>query len=268
MNDVEPTIGSINAALPAGIRVDAPLATGGQGTVFRGSVEARPAAIKLYNANQTLLRVDREVAALSQIRCANIAELLWSGDIRFHDSSSRVVATAMIEGTPLNKIVAAAPLADDQVVSLVDGVVTAIDVLWGLRIVHRDLKPSNIIVSRTGPVVIDLGLARHLSEGSITITGATWGTWGYMSPEQARYVKQLTCKSDLYALGIVALQCLLGRHPTGGDQTRLLAGGFSERLPPEAAASKCASVVRQLLAFRPTARPTPAQVHSMIQALA
>ena len=54
--------------------------------------------------------------------------------------------------------------------------------------------------------VIDLGVARHLDQTTLTALGITWGTLGYMSPEQTRAVRQLTCKSDLFSLGVILLE--------------------------------------------------------------
>src|SRR5205823_12550809 len=88
------------------------------------------------------------------------------------------------------------------------------------------LKPYNIMLRPDGQaVLIDLGVARHIALDSLTTYGKTWGTEGYLSPEQARIVRSLTCKSDVFALGVVVQESLLGRHPTARHQQQLVAGG-------------------------------------------
>jgi serine/threonine protein kinase len=73
-------------------------------------------------------------------------------------------------------------------------------------------------------VVIDLGVARHTSQTTLTAQGHSLGTVGYLAPEQARAVKALSCKCDIFALGLTAQQALLGRHPTNGNQHALTNG--------------------------------------------
>ena len=84
-------------------------------------------------------------------------------------------------------------------------------------VVHRDVKPDNIMMDEDGRcVVTDFGIARSGGDGRLTGAGMAMGTPRYMSPEQAR-AKPLDGRSDLYALGVVAYECLTGRVPFDGD---------------------------------------------------
>ncbi len=84
-------------------------------------------------------------------------------------------------------------------------------------VVHRDIKPDNIMFDDDGrSVVADFGIARSASESRLTATGISVGTPRYMSPEQAR-AKPLDGRSDIYSLGIVAYECLVGDTPFHGD---------------------------------------------------
>ena len=84
-------------------------------------------------------------------------------------------------------------------------------------VVHRDVKPDNVMLDEEGRcVVTDFGIARSASESRLTATGMTVGTPRYMSPEQARS-KPLDGRSDLYSLGIVAYECLVGTTPFDGE---------------------------------------------------
>src|SRR5208283_2542209 len=90
-----------------------------------------------------------------------------------------------------------------------------------------DIKPSNIMLRDAGgAVLIDLGAARHLEAdyGDADVR-KPFGTKGYFSPEQARGARALTCASDVFSLGVVMMQSLMGRHPTEYHQSAL-ADGF------------------------------------------
>src|SRR6185312_1891813 len=85
-------------------------------------------------------------------------------------------------------------------------------------VIHRDIKPDNILITREGVVkVADLGLAKDTSEEtSLTKTGSGAGTPVYMAPEQARDVKRVDARVDIYALGVMLYVFLTGRPPFEG----------------------------------------------------
>jgi eukaryotic-like serine/threonine-protein kinase len=252
---------NIQPYLPSGINLDDLISVGGQGSVFKGLFENKPAAIKVYFPGQLCTRVDREVSALKKLQCESIVKLLWYGNIQIDSYSLPVVVTEYVEGVNLEKKINQEPLNESELGKLAYDVSLAINFMWDYKIVHRDLKPANILCRPTGRYcVIDLGVARHMDMSSITEMGLTWGTYGYLSPEQTRAVRQLTCKSDIFALGIVLLESAIGRHPTQRDQLRLLARGFHERLPEPIHSMKISSILKSLLEPRPTRRPKPSQI--------
>ena len=86
-------------------------------------------------------------------------------------------------------------------------------------IVHRDIKPDNIMFDEFGQcIVTDFGIAKAASGQKLTGTGMSIGTPHYMSPEQAR-AQPIDGRSDVYSLGIVAYQCLVGQVPYDGDDS-------------------------------------------------
>jgi predicted Ser/Thr protein kinase len=86
-------------------------------------------------------------------------------------------------------------------------------------IVHRDIKPDNIMFDEHGTcVVTDFGIAKAASGGRLTGTGMSIGTPHYMSPEQAR-AQATDGRSDMYSLGVVAYQCLVGSVPFDGEDS-------------------------------------------------
>jgi len=261
------TKSNIESLLPHNIELDDLLSEGGQGIVYRGKALGEMAAIKIYLPGQNQVRINREVEALQELNCPSIVHLLWQGSIPYRGQDLPVVATELIYGNSLDKLLKKRPLDSNELGILAYDVTIAIEAMWNKRIVHRDLKPENILIKPDGRAcVIDLGVARHLDQLSLTAMGATWGTLGYMSPEQMRGTRQLTCKSDLYALGIVLLESALKEHPTYRDQLRFVAMGFHESLPSGASNWEHYEILQKLLNPQPIKRPMPRKILEILKA--
>ena len=227
------TEGEILSAFPDAYVRATPVFAGGQGTVFRAErQDGSVGALKIYAPDPDAgieERTAREVDAMQHIVRPTIVRLDGHGTARIRGDERRFVCTTFIEGVTLanrlNSVAAGLPV--DEVARIGYDVADAIDALWAPphRIVHRDIKPQNVMLATSGhAILIDLGIARHTSLESLTLTGGAWGTRGYMSPEQATARKALTCKSDVFALGIMLQQCLAGRHPSNSNQHVLVVG--------------------------------------------
>ncbi|MEU8242335.1 serine/threonine-protein kinase [Actinoplanes missouriensis] len=108
-------------------------------------------------------------------------------------------------------------LAPDVTMRLVADVAAGLAAVHDQGLVHRDIKPANLLVRRDGTVVItDFGIARHEDASLLTASGAILGTPSYLSPEQVRG-EPAGPRSDVYALGLVAYECLAGERPFTGD---------------------------------------------------
>ncbi|OGV66121.1 MAG: hypothetical protein A2283_15255 [Lentisphaerae bacterium RIFOXYA12_FULL_48_11] len=250
--------GNVAGLLPSNVIIEGHLNSGGQGIVFRGKVNGEPAAIKVYFPGVVEKRIEREVKALRTLRCRTIVSLLWSDYITVDGTSLPVVATSLLEGQSLDQTLMNRPLTLNEISVLAFDCTLAIEEMWKTRIVHRDLKPSNIIIHLNGRAsVIDLGIARHIDQSCLTSLGTTWGTRGYMSPEQMKCIQQLTCKSDLFALGIVLIEASLQRHPSGRDQAKLVDLQLHDRLPSPISGWEHVDLLRALLDPHPTKRPPP-----------
>jgi serine/threonine protein kinase len=117
-------------------------------------------------------------------------------------------------------------------------------------------------------VLIDLGIARHLLESSITAPQMTWGTVGYLSPEQAQASRNLSCASDIFSLGVTLQESLLGRHPTNRDQFRLLTNAPKTATLLPNAPPQMIRLIDQMIAPRPAYRPLPSNLATEFAALA
>ncbi len=207
------------------------LGGGGQAAVFKAEVSsadganASAVAVKIYFADQLEERTAREVDALKKLSGDTIVRFHSEGTCQLRGRDCRYIATSFVEGETVAAALSRGSLSMKQVARVGHDAALAISEMWRHRLVHRDLKPPNIMLAASGrAVVIDLGIVRDLALSPLTTAGKVWGTEGYLSPEQCTG-RPLSCKSDVFALGIVLQQCLLGQHPTGGRQPNLLMGG-------------------------------------------
>lgn len=251
----------VQSFLPDSVQVNEFLKPGGQGVVYKGIVSGEMAAVKIYFPGQLEQRIEREIEALRRINCPSIVRLLWNQTISFNGCDLKVVATEFVPGLSLHDHLQNTSLTFDEAAFLAFDVARAIEEMWGYRIVHRDIKPKNILVRPSGRFcVIDLGVARHIDRTDLTAVNLSYGTVGYLSPEQARTVRMLTCKSDVYSLGVTLLESLLGKHPTNGDQGHLLATQFHQHLPLHLEGWEFIGLLKSMLNPEPFARPLPSQI--------
>jgi len=134
------------------------------------------------------------------------------------DGETQYIVMEVVNGQDLAAILRErGRLSTDDAVQVAIAVASALEAAHRRGIVHRDVKPGNILITDDGDVkVTDFGIARAVSEASMTVTGTTLGSVHYFSPEQARG-DEVTGASDVYALGIVLYEMLTGRRPFEGD---------------------------------------------------
>ncbi len=196
------------------------LGRGGMGTVYLGEdVSGRRVAVKVINrelAGESTFRerFRREVTAARQVRRFCTAPVM---DAEL-DNDPLYVVTEYIEGPSLERAVAErGPLPGSDLEGLAVGVATALAAIHGAGIVHRDLKPANVLLSSTGPRVIDFGIARALdATDGPTRTGQFVGTPNYLPPELLRG-EQVTPASDVFSWGCVVAYAGTGRAPFSGN---------------------------------------------------
>jgi len=247
------------------------IATGGQATVFKATSvgDGQIVALKVYHSGQGEERTQREMKALAAINCPTIVRLTDSHNLVIGEGKYSYIATQFIEGEPLNDVLARGPLSLREVSAMGRDVALAIDALWQHRLVHRDIKPANLMRQADGKVVvIDLGIARHMQLSSITTAGVAWGTQGYMSPEQMRAQRALTCKSDIFALGIVLQEAMSGNHPTASRQEFLSFGGLPTASLRRNIDPTFGKLVDRMVQFRSVLRPNPIEVVTTLKTVA
>jgi len=245
------------------------LPCGGQGAVFKCTHQPskETVALKIYFTNQVQQRTQREVDLMKRIEDDTLVSLVESGEILVREEECIFIATKFIQGNVLSKVVEQGEIDIPVVAKCGYDIAQAIQLLWDERIVHRDINPKNIMLTNEGTaVLIDLGIARHIDLETLTMPGCAWGTHGYLSPEQAKAVKQLSFKSDIFALGITLQECLAGSHPVNHRQELLLGGGtIKTNTIRDDIPEPITKIIDAMLLFRPYERPRIDDIHNALR---
>ncbi|MFE5819532.1 serine/threonine-protein kinase [Streptomyces sp. NPDC056479] len=240
------------------------LGSGGMGRVYLGrSAGGRTVAVKIVHPHFALdeefrARFRREVDAARRVGGA------WTAPVLDADPEAAVpwVATAYAAGPSLSSAVAdAGALPAHSVRALGAGLAEALAAVHELGLVHRDVKPSNVLLTLDGPLLIDFGIARAMDgTASLTSTGVSIGSPGYMSPEQI-IGKGATGAADVFSLGAVLAYAARGEPPFSGDSSAALLYKVVHEEPElDALDGELRELVADCLAKDPGARPTPGEV--------
>jgi hypothetical protein len=202
-------------------RLIAPLGEGGMATLWRAIDEQldREVAVKLLrpqfgNDPGFAARFKQEARSAGSLSHPNIVSVYDYGTDA--ETGGQFIVMQLVDGEDLAAILHKhGRLETDDAVRIAIGVASALEAAHRRGIVHRDVKPGNILIDQDVKVT-DFGIARAVSEASMTVTGTTLGSVHYFSPEQARG-DEVTGQSDVYALGIVLYEMLTGRRPFEGD---------------------------------------------------
>jgi hypothetical protein len=239
------------------------LGAGGMGTVYLGrSPGGRPAAIKVLKVDdesqpEVRLRFRREAEILRTVRNAYTAALI---DCEL-EHPPFWLATEYIPGPTLSRVIAAdGALPPEQCFRLAAALAEALGDIHAHGICHRDLKPQNVIMSSTGPQLIDFGIARDLAETGLTQTGVALGTTGYTSPEQFED-RELTPAADIFGLGATIAHAATGRPPYGGGSVESVTYRLmNEDVDLDGVDERLAALLRACLARDPARRPSSEEI--------
>jgi len=200
------------------------LGSGGMGAVYGAKQMTidREVAVKILRgdlmSNEHIReRFRREAEIIGKLRHPNTIQLIDYGET---DDGLALMVMELLVGAPLNE-----RLKDSGPMTVPEAIQIGIDVSSSLAeaheagLVHRDLKPGNIFLVAVGgqmhAKVLDFGIARILDEEAtrITSTGQVFGTPRYMSPEQGMATGEVDARSDLYSLGLIIYECMVGQPP-------------------------------------------------------
>jgi CHASE2 domain-containing sensor protein len=227
-------------AIIAGYRVDAVIARGGMGIVYRATQLSlgRQVALKLIateRAEDTEFRErfksESRLAAL--IEHANVIPVYEAGE----DEGLLFIAMRLVDGVDLGHLVTiGGPIAPERAVRITTQIAGALDAAHAHGLVHRDVKPANVLLTFDEPehaYLTDFGIAKQLGvRTGITRTGAWVGTLDYLAPEQIRG-EDVGIEADVYALAGLVYRCLTGSTPFPRDsQAATMWAHLTAGLPP------------------------------------
>ncbi|MEV8635944.1 protein kinase [Streptosporangium sp. NPDC051023] len=222
-------------------RLDTRIGAGGMGEVWRGEdiVLARTVAVKVLLPGRTddpgfLVRFQGEARAMATINHPGVVDVY---DYGVHEvpgaGATAYLVMKFVDGEPLDRLLGRlGSIAPAAAMELIAQAASALQAVHDQGIVHRDIKPGNLLVRADGTLVLtDFGIARSDAASRLTDAGMVLGTAAYCAPEQAEGAP-VTPAVDIYALGVVAYECLAGQRPFDGDTPVTIALKHIREAPP------------------------------------
>ena len=211
----------LRSGLEGSYEIERELGRGGMSTVFlaRDLKHERPVALKILRPDLASAvgseRFLQEIKLTASLNHPHILPLLDSGSL---DGLVYYVMPFVSGGSLRDRLKPGEPLPLDRAVGIGREVASALDYAHRAGVVHRDVKPENILFSEGLAVVADFGVAKAVSSvdrRTLTRSGFPVGTLGYMSPEQAAGRTDLDERTDVFSLGCVVYEMLIGDTPAG-----------------------------------------------------
>jgi eukaryotic-like serine/threonine-protein kinase len=234
--DARPSSSMIGTVLSGRYRLEAKLGSGGMSTVYLGSDQTldRQVAVKVMHREMSeqadqLERFRQEARAVAKLSHPNVVSVIDAGE----DGGYPYIVFEYVEGETLKQRIAREGALDPQ-----EAIAYAIEIARGLSVaharnmVHRDIKPQNVLIDSEGRAKLtDFGISRQLEQDGMTATGRVLGTTDYVAPEQAMG-RGADPRSDVYSLGVVLYEMLVGQVPFSADsQVGVAMKHVNEELP-------------------------------------
>jgi serine/threonine protein kinase len=206
----------------------------------------------------TVSRFKREILILSKLSHPHIVAYFGQG---VYEQQLFYVMEFIRGGTLKGLLAASGPLNWLETAECGRQLASALQYAHNHGVIHRDVKPGNVYLKRDGNLKLgDFGIARDTLSVDLTDIGLTVGTYYYMSPELVRGAREISGKSDLYALGCVLFELLTGRPPYQGDNFAQIFEQHLHATPPDVrqlcdCPKALQKLISELLAKSPDDRP-------------
>jgi serine/threonine-protein kinase len=247
--------------------LDERIGAGGHSEVWRAAdlTLARLVAVKLLYAGfaqqaDAVARFRAEARYAGRLSHENIARVYDYGEP--DGSCPPFLVMELIDGPSLDGVLRGGPLDPARAAQVIAQAAAGLQAAHRAGLIHRDIKPGNLLVSPDGTIkVADFGISYAVGAEPMTGTGLLLGTPGYLAPERVTG-GPATPASDLYALGVVAWECLAGRPPFTGPALEVALAHRDQELPalPADTPPALAGLIAELTAQDPRDRPGSAAV--------
>jgi len=238
------TFDRLAAALADRYTIERELGVGGMATVYLAHdlKHDRSVAIKVLHPDLGAAlggeRFLTEIRTTARLQHPHILPLLDSGDA----NGLLYYVMPLVTGETLRaRLEREKQLPIDDAVLIAREVADALGYAHGLGVIHRDIKPENILLQNGHALVADFGIAlavQHAGGARMTQTGLSLGTPQYMSPEQAMGERTIDARSDIYALGAVTYEMLIGEPPFTGPSVQAIVARIMSEQPRELATQR------------------------------
>ncbi|WP_418958415.1 protein kinase domain-containing protein [Streptomyces tritici] len=250
-------------------RLGACLGSGGMGVVHLArSASGLRLAVKVVHESHASdpefrARFRQEVAAARRVSGAFTAPVVDADP----DAARPWMATLYVPGPTLaEQVRRSGPLSPAELRRLTAGLAEALRDIHRAGVVHRDLKPGNVLLTDTGPKVIDFGISRPSDSDVRTETGKLIGSPPFMAPEQFQRPREVGPAADVFALGSVLVHAATGTGPFDSDSPYIVAYQVVHDEPDlSGVPEELAPLVARCLAKEPADRPTPDEIMAALQ---
>ncbi len=267
-------VARLNAALEGRYTIERELGEGGMATVYLADDLKHERKVALKVLKPELAAVVGAERFLAEIKTT--ANLQHPHILPLHDSGEAdgflYYVMPYVEGETLgDRLERESQLPVDEAVKIATEIADALQAAHEQGVIHRDIKPANILLSRGRPLVADFGIALAVSAaggGRLTETGLSLGTPHYMSPEQATGDQIVGPSTDIYALGSVLYEMLVGEPPYTGSNAQAILGKIIQGKPVSAREERAAVPVNVDAALRKALEKLPADRFTSAQEFA
>ena len=238
------------------------LGAGGMGVVYLGvDQNGQQVAVKVLRPEladdpEFRVRFGREVALLTRVQGVCTVRVIEADT----QAPKPFLVTEYADGPSLSEYIdARGPLDPGMLYGLATGLAEALTAIHAAGIVHRDLKPSNVLLTLSGPKVIDFGIAQALDTTSLTKTGITVGSAGFMAPEQV--MGKAGTAADIFTWAVTIAYAASGHSPFGTGASDVILYRIMHAAPDITAVPPgLRPLVEAALVKEPRDRPTAPQL--------